>query len=85
MKRIRKEDMVAGPYNPDRTPSFGDNIVADLGARLRKGQLSPVVYSFAIDLTRRIEKQLTGIYSRGRHGLRAATQLVIAQSCKRLS
>ena len=31
MKRI-KEDMVAGPYNPDRRLSFGDEIEAELSA-----------------------------------------------------
>lgn len=58
-------DMIASaPYNPNRELSFGDMIAAELSLRLHKGQLSPVVYNKALDYTRRIEKQLEGIYGR---------------------
>ena len=76
MKRI-KEDMVAGPYNPDRRLSFGDEIEAELGKRLQKGQLSPVIYNKALDYMRRIEGQLTRIYRAERHGLASAVAFLI--------
>ena len=76
--KIRKEDMVAGgPYNPDRSLSFADKIVSELEKRLKNGSLAPVVYSFAVDLTRRLSKQLTNIYGGSRHGLQQAVETVI--------
>jgi hypothetical protein len=75
-KRV-KEDMVAGPYNPNRILSFGDQIEAELGKYLQRGQLSPVVYNKALDLMRRIEGQLISIYSRDRHGLATAVSFLI--------
>ena len=76
MKRI-KEDMVAGPYNPDRRLSFGDEIEAELGKRLQKGQLSPVIYNKALDYMRKIEGHLTRIYRAERHGLASAVAFLI--------
>lgn len=69
--------MVAGSYNPNRELSFGDMIVAELNLRLQKGQLSPVIYNKALDYTRRIEKQLEGIYGRNSRGLATAVAFVI--------
>ena len=77
MKTRLKEDMVAGPYNPNRELSFGDMIVAELNLRLQKGQLSPVIFNKALDYTRRIEKQLEGIYGRESRGLATAIAFVI--------
>ena len=76
MKRI-KEDMVAGPYNPDRRLSFGDEIKAELGKRLQNGQLSPVIYNKALDYMWRIERHLASIYSKDRHGLASAVTFLI--------
>lgn len=93
MKRLKKEkfrntplrteagNMIASqPYNPDRTPSFGDIIVAELGLLLQKGALSHKHYSYAVDLTRRIQGILTGIYWRKAHGLRQALQVVLSMT-----
>ena len=84
MKTRIKEagDMIASaPYNPNREPAntaaFGDMIAAELSLRLHKGQLSPVVYNKALDYTRRIEKQLEGIYGRQSRGLATAVAFVI--------
>lgn len=77
MNKTVKEDMVAGSYNPNRELSFGDMIVAELNLRLQKGQLSPVVFNKALDYTRRIEKQLEGIYGRNSRGLATAVAFVI--------
>ena len=75
-KRV-KESMVAGPYNPDKRLSFGDMIEAELGKRLQSGRLSPVIYNKALDLMRRRERPLTGIY-RGRvRGLDAAVAFLV--------
>jgi len=76
-KKLRKEDMVAGPYNPDRSLSFGDMIVAELELMLQKGRLSPVVYNKSVDLARRIQGPLTSIYSSKRHGLTTAVNFII--------
>jgi len=80
-RRKVKEDMVAGPYNPDRRLSFGDQLEAELGKYLQSGRLSPVVYNKALDLMRRIEGQLTSIYSRDRHGLTTALNFLV-NKCK---
>ena len=77
MKIKLKEDMVAGPYNPNRELSFGDMIAAELSLRLHKGQLSPVIYNKALDFTRRIEGQLEGIYGRNGRGLAIAVAFII--------
>ena len=81
MNKTVKEDMVAAAvvaaYNPNRELSFGDMIVAELNLRLQKGQLSPVIFNKALDYTRRIEKQLEGIYGRNSRGLATAVAFVI--------
>ena len=74
---LRKEDMVAGPYNPNRTPSFGELIIRELNKQAEVGMISPVVRSYAVDLTKRLEKQLTHIYGGSRHGLQQALAVVL--------
>ncbi len=76
-KPIRKEDMVQGPYNPDRKLSFVDSIVLELIKRKDRGMISPLIYSQAIDLARRLSKQLTNIYGGSRHGLSQAVETVL--------
>lgn len=76
-KPIRKEDMVGGSYNPDRRLSFADMIVQELTKKSDRGMLSPLEYSQAIDLTRRLAKQLTNIYGGARHGLPQAVETVL--------
>jgi len=78
--KLRKEagDMIASaPWNPSRELSFSDMIVDELSMRLHKGQLSPVIYNKAVDLTRRIGGQLEYIYGRSSRGLTTAVSLVI--------
>lgn len=78
-------NMIASqPFNPDRTPSFGDLIVAELGLLLQKGALSHKHYSYAIDLTRRMQGILTGIYWKKAHGLRQALQVVLSMTRRRI-
>lgn len=84
MKRI-KEDMVAGTYNPGKELSFGDLIVQELEKRRASGSLSPVLHSYAVDLTRKIHNQLYHIYGRSRHGLQQAVMAVLSLTHKRLS
>jgi len=84
MKRVRKEDMIAGPYNPNRELSFADKIVSELNKRLEDGSLSPVIYSYAVDLTRMMSKQLNNIYGEARHGLRQALATVLRLTYNRL-
>ena len=76
-RKIKEDMMVSYPWNPDRRLSFGDEIEAELGQRLQQGRLSPVVYNKALDLMRRIEKQLTSIYSKDRHGLTTAVNFIV--------
>ena len=85
MKRVRKEDMIAGgPYNPNRELSFADKIVAELNKMLEDGSLSPMIYSYAVDLTRIMSKQLNNIYGEARHGLRQALATVLRLTYNRL-
>jgi len=76
-KPIRKEDMVRGSYNPDRSLSFADMIVQELTKRKDGGMISPLIYSQAVDLARRLAKQLTNIYGGTRHGLPQAVETVL--------
>jgi len=76
-KKKVKEDMVAGFYNPDRSLSFVDMIVAELEARMQKGQLSPVIYNKGVDLARKVGGQLTSIYSGRPRGLLTAVNFII--------
>ena len=85
MKKVRKEDMVAGPYNPNRELSFTDKIVAELNRRVEGGSLSPKIYSYAVDLTRVMSKQLNNIYGEARHGLRQAVEVILRLTRNRLS
>lgn len=84
MKRVRKEDMIAGPYNPNRELSFTDKIVLELNKRVENGTLSPKIYSYAVDLARVMSKQLTNIYGEARHGLRQAVEIIIRLTRNRL-
>ena len=84
MKRVRKEDMIAGPWNPDRRVSFVDLIVAELNRRLEDGSLPPVIYSYAVDLARMMTKPLTNIYGGSRDGLRQALAVVLRLTHNRL-
>lgn len=73
-----REDMIASyPWNPNRELSFGDEIEAELGVRLQRGELSPVIYNKALDLMRRIEGQLTTVYSGRPHGLKATVSFLV--------
>ena len=79
-RKLRKEagDMIASsPWNPNRELSFSDMIVDELSMRLHKGQLSPVIYNKAVDLTRKIGGQLEYIYGRSSRGLTTAVSFVI--------
>ena len=79
-RKLHKEagDMIASsPWNPNRELSFGDMIVAELNLRLQKGQLSPVIYNKAVDLTRKIQGQLEHIYGRSSRGLSTAVSFII--------
>jgi len=69
--------IASAPWNPNRELSFGDMIVDELSMRLHKGQLSPVIYNKAIDLTRRIQGQLEHIYGRTSRGLSTAVSFII--------
>ena len=84
MKRVRKEDMIAGPYNPNRELSFTDKIVLELNKRVENGTLSPKIYSYAVDLARVMSKQLTNIYGEARHGLRLAVEFILRLTRNRL-
>ena len=84
MKRVRKEDMIAGPYNPNRELSFTDKIVLELNKRVENGTLSPKIYSYAVDLARVMSKQLTNIYGEARHGLRQAVEIILRLTRNRL-
>ena len=84
MRKVRKEDMIAGPYNPNRELSFTDKIVLELNKRVENGTLSPKIYSYAVDLTRVMAKQLTNIYGEARHGLQIAVQVVLKLTLNRL-
>lgn len=79
-----REDMVAGPYNPDERVSLGDELEQELGKLLQKGRLAPVLHSRAIDLVRRTEKQLNGIYGGRRHARELALQFILRQARKGL-
>lgn len=79
-RKMRKEagDMIASsPWNPNRELSFGDMIVDELSTRLHKGQLSPVIYNKAVDLTRKVQGQLEHIYGRSSRGLSTAVSFII--------
>ena len=79
-RKLHKEagDMIASsPWNPNRELSFGDMIVDELSMRLHKGQLSPVIYNKAVDLTRKIQGQLEHIYGRSSRGLSTAVSFII--------
>lgn len=69
--------IASAPWNPNCELSFSDMIVDELSLRLHKGQLSPVIYNKAVDLTRRIGGQLEHIYGRSSRGLTTAVSLVI--------
>lgn len=76
--------MVAGPYNPDRRLSLGDELEKELGKLLQSGRLAPVLHSRAIDYMRRTEKLLNGIYGRKRHARDLALQFILRQVRKGL-
>ena len=84
-RNIRKEDMIAGPYNPKKDITFVDMVVLELVKKKDRGMISPVVYSYAVDLTRKIGKQLTNIYGGARHGLMQATEVVLRLTRNHLS
>lgn len=69
--------IASSPWNPNRELSFGDMIVDELSMRLHKGQLSPVIYNKAIDLTRKTQGQLEHIYGRSSRGLSTAVSFII--------
>lgn len=71
-------DMVAGPYNPDRTLSFGDLIVRELELLNSKHKISPLIYNRAVDLGRKIERQLNHIYGGRPHGLEHAVHALLS-------
>jgi hypothetical protein len=75
-KRV-KEAVFGGDYNPDRSLSFSDMIVAELESRMQRGQLAPVIYNKGVDLTRRIGERLGSIYRGERHGLATAVNFII--------
>jgi len=78
MKKKRvKEAVFGGDYNPDRSLSFTDMIVAELESRMQRGRLSPVIYNKGVDLARRIGERLGSIYRGDRHGLATAVNFII--------
>lgn len=81
---ILKEDMVAGTYNPDHTPSLGDELEKELGKLLQTGRLAPVLHFRAIDYMRRIEKHLNNIYGGRRHARDLALAFILRQVRKGL-
>lgn len=76
-KRVKEDMMVSSPWNPDRSLSFTDMIVAELESRMQRGQLSPVIYNKGVDLARRIGHRLESIYRGDRHGLATAVNFII--------
>ena len=79
MRGRLREDMVAGPYNPDHTPSLGDELEQELGKLLQSGRLAPVLHFRAIDYMRRIEKHLNHIYGGRRHARDRALHFILRQ------
>ena len=80
MKKLKKEDMVAGPYKLNDPDTFKKQITDELSKRFIAKKISNPIYTVALQISSKGVDPLKRIYKGEKDGLNRAVDKVIEMS-----
>jgi hypothetical protein len=80
MKKLKKEDMVDGPSEPNNPDTFKKKITDELSKRFNAKKISNSIYTVALQISSKGVDPLKRIYKGEKDGLNRAVDKVIEMS-----